>query len=223
MRDRKQNSTPRNRNPAWENWGFKGCCIGFPLTLFGLLISICEIVRIIYGITNRGIFNYDGSGNAAFTVNDPSLLFPVGLGANFPIKVEKFHYWPWSYAANLFGLVIIAAGISGIVSYFRRSYTSVFLFMSLSLLSMLLGGFLIGYFAILVNYYISYGINDSSKRSQSMNTSFGLVAANLAFSCVIVLLGLCGFCMGCGGIKGCQPKGLHMEESDQIGHRNIYG
>jgi len=223
QRQARLNSTPRLRNASWENWGFKGCLIGLPLVLFGLLISICEIVRIIYGITNRGIFNYDGNGNAPYAVNDPSLLWPVAADPNFPIRTEKFHYWPWSYAGNLFGLVIIGAGIAGIVSYYRRSYANIFLFMTLSLLAHLLAIFLIAYFSILVNYYVSYGINDSSRRSQSMHTSFGLVAANLAFSCVTVLLGCCGFFCACGGIRGCQPKGLHMEETaNPHGRWSIY-
>jgi hypothetical protein len=46
---------PRRRNISWENWGCRGFLIGFPLLLFGILISICEIVRIIYGVTHRGM------------------------------------------------------------------------------------------------------------------------------------------------------------------------
>jgi len=215
----KEITIPRNRNANWENWGFKGCCTGVLLTLFGTLISICEIVRIIYGVTNRGINNYDGTGNAAFNVYDPSLLFRVGtVGGTFgstpdafPNRVEKFHYWPWSYASNLFGLVIIGAGMAGIVSNYRRSYTTIFLFMALSLTSMLLAGFLIGYFAVLVNWYVSVGVTGAN-RPESVNTSFGLIGSNLAFSIVILILGFFGFIFGCGGIRGCEPKGLHLEE-----------
>jgi hypothetical protein len=47
--------SPRFRNSIWENWGIHGLIGGIPLFCFGLFISIIEIVRIIYGVTNRGI------------------------------------------------------------------------------------------------------------------------------------------------------------------------
>ena len=46
---------PRFRNSYWENWGPRGLITGFPLVILGITISITEIIRIIYGVTNRGI------------------------------------------------------------------------------------------------------------------------------------------------------------------------
>jgi hypothetical protein len=153
--------------------------------------------------------DYGRRDDSPYSHTNQALLWPMSNDP-FPRRVEKFHYWPWSYAANLFGLVIIAAGISGIISFFRRSYGSIFMFMTLSLLSMLLSLFLIAYFSILVTYYKTKVME--SPRSQTMNTSYGLIGANLAFSCVIFFLGLCGCGLACCGIKGCQKKGLHMEQ-----------
>lgn len=46
---------PKFRNSCWENWGLKEAIVGSLLSLLGLLLSLSEIVRIIYGVTNRGI------------------------------------------------------------------------------------------------------------------------------------------------------------------------
>jgi len=46
---------PKFRNSCWENWGLKEGLIGAALAFLGLVISITEIVRIIYGVTNRGL------------------------------------------------------------------------------------------------------------------------------------------------------------------------
>ncbi len=131
---------------------------------------------------------------------------------NYPIRVEKFHYLPWSYAANLFGLVAIFAGASGIISYYRRSYSTLFVYMSLSLLTTLFGGYLIAYYSILINFYMTYSWNVGSNRSQTMDTSWALMATNLALSCSIVLFGIVGFLLGVCGIKAGTTKGLHLED-----------
>jgi hypothetical protein len=129
---------------------------------------------------------------------------------NFPIRVEKFHYWPWSYPANLFGLVAVFAGISGIVSYYRRSYSTIFLFMSLSLLSGLFGIYLITYYSILVNYYSNKNLDMATNRSQTMDTSWALICTSLALSCCLVPIGLAGFILGFLGVRGGERKGLFL-------------
>ncbi len=178
--------------------------------MLGLAISITEIVRIIYGVTNRGLSNYNIGENPLYNVKDDSNLYPV---QNFPRRVEKFHYWPWSYAANLFGLVAIFAGLTGLISAYRRSYSTVFLFMSLSLLSALFGGYLIGYYAVLISYYNANGLYDQNRRPSTMNTTWGIMWFNLAASIAITLLGGAAFLIGFIGIRGCSPKGLHLEET----------
>jgi hypothetical protein len=205
----RESPQPNFRNSCWEQWGNRGTVIGLPLIVTGTALSVVEIVRIIYGITNRGLNNYVNDGRAY--VADDSNLWPIGSGQT-PIKPEKFHYWPWSYAANLFGLVAIIAGVCGIVSAYRRSYSSLFSFMTFSLLSSLLGGYLVGYYAILLNYYLTYGFNNWNLRTGTIDTSFGLCATNLAFSMLLVCLGAIGFVMAYLGINGCQAKGLHLDQ-----------
>ena len=86
--------------------------------------------------------------------------------------------------------------------------------MSLSLLSALLGGYLIGYFSILMNYYITFNWHIQSNRSQTMDTSFSLIGTNLALSCAIVIFSILGFLFSFCGIRAGRAKGLHLEETD---------
>lgn len=150
-------------------------------------------------------------GSSSFTADHESLLWKIG-SVNFPKRVEKFHYWPWSYAANLFGLVAIFAGAAGIISYYRRSYSTVFVFMSLSLLSVFFAFYLIGYYSILVNYYNTKNWHLEENRSETMTTSWFMILANLGLSCLLALTGITGFILGFLGVRGCQPKGLHLED-----------
>jgi hypothetical protein len=46
---------PKFRNYFWENWAYEGYIPGILLMFLGIALSIIEIVRIIYGITHRGI------------------------------------------------------------------------------------------------------------------------------------------------------------------------
>jgi len=150
----------------------------------------------------------DGRGFVA----DDSNLWPILANQVVPTRTEKFHYWPWSYAANLFGLVAIVAGICGIVSAYRRSYSSLFSFMTFSLLSALLGGYLIGYYSILIYYYNMFNYLNWNNRTGTIDTSYGLVTANLAFSTLMTLLGIAGFFLSFLGINGCANKGLYLDQ-----------
>lgn len=46
---------PSFRNSIWENWGYEGLIPGILLVSIGIALSVNEIIRILYGITNRGI------------------------------------------------------------------------------------------------------------------------------------------------------------------------
>lgn len=203
-------SNPRFRNSCWEKWGIKEGLVGLLLALLGLAITITEIVRIIYGVTHRGLSNYYNGDNPSFILKNDGNLYPI---QSVPRRIEKFHYWPWSYAANLFGTVAMFAGISGLVSAYRRSYSTLFVFMSLSLLSSLFGAYLVGYYAVLINWYSSSGLLDFNKRPATMNTAWALMNFNLAVSCAITLLGAFAFLICFIGIRGCSPKGLHLEDT----------
>jgi hypothetical protein len=124
-------------------------------------------------------------------------------------RVEKFHYWPWTNAANLFGLVVLVSGINGIISSYRRSYSTVFSFLTTSLLASIFSGYLIGYYSIIIKYYIKFNLNDANKRPQSMNTSWNLAGTNLGLSCATCIFGIIGFTASFLGIRACTHKGFN--------------
>ena len=52
---------PKNieKNKWFDNWGLFGMLFGIPLVLFGIILSIFEILRIFYGPLQRGISNFN--------------------------------------------------------------------------------------------------------------------------------------------------------------------
>jgi hypothetical protein len=88
----------------------------------------------------------------------------------------------------------------------------VFAFLSLSLLTALLSGYLIGYYSVLVNYYKRVRNDESAFRPDSMDVSWGLIGTNLAFSCASCLFGILGFLASFLGIRGGTPKGINLEQ-----------
>ena len=46
---------PKFRNKYWESWGPGARIIGAIQVLFGISLSVIEIVRILYGPTYKGI------------------------------------------------------------------------------------------------------------------------------------------------------------------------
>jgi hypothetical protein len=112
--------------------------------------------------------------------------------------VEPWHFWPWTYAGSFFGLLFMITGIAGIMSGIRRSYTYLYTFFALSLLSFLFSIFLIVYYSIMINYYQRYtspaypGANVASNlnRPSSGDQSFALLGTNLTLSLVAFLLSL---------------------------------
>ena len=91
------------------------------------------------------------------------------------------------------------AGIAGIVSAYRKSYSTVFAFFALSLFSFLLSIFLIIYYSIMLNYYRRLiapfrpdvrilGIKNIGADSGPISN--GVTGANLAFSVLSLITAL---------------------------------
>lgn len=98
------------------------------------------------------------------------------MNANlFPRRYDKFHYFFWTYAPNLFSIIAILAGIAGIISARRQSYKSIFTFHALCWLTLLFSGFLIGYYSVLANYYASRGLRNPNNRPDTMDLSYGKI------------------------------------------------
>ena len=91
------------------------------------------------------------------------------------------------------------AGIAGIVSAYRKSYSTVFAFFALSLFSFLLSIFLIIYYSIMLNYYRRLiapfrpdvrilGIKNIGANSGLI--SYGATVTNLVFCVFSLITGL---------------------------------
>jgi len=235
---------PRKPNGCWTNWGPCGIIMGIILLLLGLAMIPVEVARIIQGSLNRGAKgsfylypNYNRQLNAnqaqiqAFLPDyyqdgNPDLaqkgIVPYSatvatginkFGGNFPIQ-DKY-LWPWSHAALLFSLVVIAAGILGILSACRKTYTTVYAFFALSVLSALLMAFLIAYYA--VHVYWNNNFNQTLvNASYFSNVDSSLGKVMLALSCATCVFSIIAFiaaCMGAGICSGPKSKLL------PIGHQ----
>ena len=100
------------------------------------------------------------------------------------------------FKGNSIGFIVMVAGIIGLISGYRKSYTLVYSFYTASLISMLISIFLIVYYSILIQYYYKFksSLNPNaelfrpSRRPDSADVSFGIVATNLSLSIVAVLI-----------------------------------
>ncbi|KAI0978011.1 hypothetical protein GJ496_000445 [Pomphorhynchus laevis] len=139
---------PRPRtNALWRNWAGPGIFFGLVMALMGLVITVLEIARAFIGVDNRGCSINQEFYN--FYQNTLQETFPGLLTLSNGI---------------LFGLVLIAAGILGIISGRRRSYSSIVAFLVASLVSFFLMIYLIAYYSTVVRWF-----NDEA----ACNESFG--------------------------------------------------
>jgi cbb3-type cytochrome oxidase subunit 3 len=154
-------------------------------------------------LASKGIIPYNSQNALAHT------------GANFPIQ-DKY-LWPWSHAALLFCLVTIAAGILGIMSGCRKTYSTIYAFFALSLLSFFLSTFLIAYYAVHVYWQVNQNQVNRAAFSYS-NLDYALGSTMLALSCVTCVLSFFSAiagCMGAGVCKGPKAALLPMQKGNK--------
>lgn len=176
-------------NRSWDSWGSQGLILGGLLLFLGLVIQVLEYPRIYNGPTNEetGVFLYQNSN-------------------------YFHHWWPWTYAASIFGLLTFFAGLMGIIAGCRRTYGSIFIFFALALLSLLMSIYLIVYFSIIIGVYRSVD-RDSSAES----VGFGLAGTQLALACLNFLLSLIAAIVSARAIRLCTPKGVYYEDVRPMG------
>jgi len=175
------------RNPSWENWGSSGFIFGILLILIGLTTQVLEYPRIYNGPTNEG----DG-------------LYLISNYYN--------HWWPWTYAASIFGLFTFLTGFMGILAGNRRSYGSILGFLTMCLFSTLFAIYLIVYFAFIISFYRSMNKDKSSQRTSAESISYGLASAQLAMACINVLISLFATIVTGRAIAICVPKGVFYDD-----------
>src|SRR5690348_1148107 len=120
-------NTKITRNSSWENWGLCGFIFGFLLISIGILTQVLEFPRIYNGATNINVNNNLTDG-----------LYKISNYYN--------HWWPWTYAANFFGIFTFLTGFVGVLAGRRKTYTSIFGFFTMCVTSALFAGYLVVYF-----------------------------------------------------------------------------
>ena len=172
-----------NRNHSWDNWGTHGYIFGILLILIGILIQVLEYPRIYNGPTNE----------------DDSL---------YSMSNYYNHWWPWTYAASIFGLFTLLSGIMGILAATQRSYGAILSFFIMCLFSTLFAIYLIVYFAFIIASYREMNKHESSFRTNRKSIVYGLVCAQLTIACINVLISLIGAIVTGRTIAICVPKGV---------------
>jgi len=182
-------------NRSWDNWGSSGYIFGILLIILGLSIQVLEYPRIYNGPTNEG--------NGLYIMSN-----------------YYNHWWPWTYAASLFGLLTFLTGFMGILAGNRRSYGSILGFFIMCLLSALFAIYLIVYFSFIIAFYRSMNKDQSKFRTQSESIAYGLAGTQLALACVNVLISLLAAIFSGRAIAICIPKGVFYDDVQPIPYRS---
>jgi hypothetical protein len=158
-----------------------GIILGCFILLFTAGLLSTELGRLYSGSNNHGRNNSNGTFEY--------LMYPdATIGYNGIIsnpKTENRWIWPWSTATLLFSLVFFTAGIFGIISGQRESYSSILTFFICSLLSVCLMIFLIAtYSTIIAGWKSIYG--NSMPYYPNIDRKFSI--ACLVLSCVLFII-----------------------------------
>ncbi|CAF4197567.1 unnamed protein product [Rotaria sp. Silwood2] len=156
------------QNSSWDNWGSYGLLFGFFLVIIGMFTQFLEFPRVY---------------NGAISVN----LNDSIISGLYDITNYYNHWWPWTYPSNLFGLFTFLTGMVGILAGFRGTYTSIFGFFTMSVVSALFAVYLIVYFSFIVSFYQTNGMDKPSNRTAFESVSFGLAGTQLTVALINVI------------------------------------
>ncbi|CAF4098374.1 unnamed protein product [Rotaria magnacalcarata] len=183
------------RNTSWENWGAYGFVFGFLLVLIGILTQAFEFPRVYNGATN---------------VNLNGTIY-VGL---YNMTNYYNHFWPWTYPASLFGLFTFIAGIIGLLAGMRGTYTAIYGFFTMSVISALFAIYLIIYFSFIISFYRSNGWDRPSNRTHAQSVSYSLASTQLTVALVNAIVSILSAILAGRAIALCVDKGV--KEQDVI-------
>ncbi|CAF4983430.1 unnamed protein product, partial [Rotaria sp. Silwood1] len=176
-------TSEKHRAPRWLI-NLHGYIFGMLLIIIGIVIQILEYPRIFNGPTN---------------INDN--LYTISNYYN--------HWWPWTYAASIFGLFTLLTGIMGILAGIRKSYGSILSFFIMCLFSTLFAIYLIIYFALIIKFYQIMTIkNKTNQRTDTETIAYGLASTQLAMGCINVLISFIATIFAGRAIAICIPKGV---------------
>jgi hypothetical protein len=186
-------NTRISQNSSWENWGLCGFVFGFFLIIIGIVTQVLEIPRVYNGATNVDVHS-----------NMTDDLYLISNYYN--------HWWPWTYAANLFGIVTFVTGIIGILAGRRKTYASIFGFFTMSVVSAVFAIYLVVYFGFIISFYRSSGKDKIDNRSSAESVSYGLASTQLAIAIINVITSLLSAIFAGRAIALCVDKSVSSED-----------
>ncbi len=198
-------------SPTIYSFRLCGIILGCLIIFFTLALFSTELGRLYTGSNNRG----RSDSNVTFQY----LMYPeltVDINGNYyNPKIENRWMWPWSTATLLFSLIFLTAGILGIISGQRESYSSILTFFICSLLSICLLIFLIAtYSTIIAGWKSIYGTSNGNLMTRYTRIDRDLSIVCLSMSCVLFIILLISMILSGSSIELCTRKNFLHEEND---------
>lgn len=127
-------------------------------------------VESVYILRNRGVAPFEDLVN--------------GVG-NFPIQFA--YLWPWSHAAFFLMFMTIVTGGLGILSGKRRTYSSIFAFFVMSLVTFMFSIFVMVYYAVQIYWQLNRN-NGRINLFAPARIDYALGAVMIALTVVVLVL-----------------------------------
>jgi len=197
--------------PSVYSFRLSGIILGCLIIFFTLALFSTELGRLYTGSNNRG----RNDSNVTFKyLMYPDLTIDLN-GYYYNPKIENRWMWPWSTATLLFSFIFLTAGVLGIISGQRESYSSIITFFICSLLSICLVIFLIAtYSTIIAGWRSIYGISNGNLMPRYAHIDRDLSIVCLSMSCVLFVMLFISMILSGRSIDICTRKNFSQGEND---------
>ena len=188
-----------------------GVILGCLIISFTLVLFSTELGRLYTGSNNRGRNESNMTSEYFMYPNkiiDSNSYF-------YKRKIENRWMWPWSTATLLFSLVFLTAGVLGIISGRRESYSAILTFFVCSLLSMCLLIFLIAtYSTIIAGWKSIYGTSNGDSMARFARIDRDLSIVCLSISCLLFIITLISLILSGRSADLCTRKDSSEDEPE---------
>jgi hypothetical protein len=186
-----------------------GLILGGLIILFTLALFSTELGRLYTGSNNRG----NSTGTSEYLMY-PERTIDIN-GYYYNLKTENRWMWPWSTATLLFSLIFLSAGLLGLISGQRESYSSILAFFICSLISICLLIFLIAtYSTIIAGWKSIYGTSNGNLMTRFTRIDRDLAIVCLSISCALFLTLFISMILSGRSIDLCTRKSFLHGEND---------
>jgi hypothetical protein len=125
------------------------------LFLILLVAMFClEVARVFTGPLNKNPLT-------SYGLYPGNIFYPprFNLDTSFNIEREQHFVWPWSTPFLLFSLLPFLAGLFGVMSGRRGTYSMIYLFFTFSLLTLVAMPYIVAYYSINIHRYNNNGLD----------------------------------------------------------------